>query len=389
MAAAFYNPIGAEVHADPYPHYRRLREEDPIHLSPLGFWVVSRYDDVATLVRDPRLGHELPAEHGGFSSVDGASMLFRDPPAHTRLRALVSRAFTPRMLERFRSRIHEIVEAKLTPARDRGHIDVIADLAFPLPATVISEMLGLPVEEHAELRRWAGALTRTLDPVMSPDGMNSIASASVNFSAYLTDQISQRRSRPGDDLLTALLTAEQAGDRLSPIELVSTVELLFVAGHETTTNLIGNGFLALLRNPGQLSRLRRNPSLLRTAIEELLRYDSPVQLLIRTVKEPVTVRGKHLAPGDTALLLLGAANRDPEAFNDPDVLDIGRPDSRHLSFGGGIHFCLGSALARMEGRIAIGALVSLYDEFEFDPEKLRWREHINLRGLESLPVRSA
>jgi cytochrome P450 len=381
--AVFYNPLDPEVHADPYPHYRRLREEDPVHRSLLDFWVISRYADVSALLRDPRLGHELEG------SMDGASMLFRDPPAHTRLRSLVSRAFTPRMLERFRARIRTIVGESVDRARQTGRMDVIADLAFPLPATVISEMLGLPVEDHAQCRRWAGALTRTLDPVVSQEDANEIASASLEFNTYLSEQVAERRKRPADDLLTALIAAEQAGDRLSSFELLSTVSLLFVAGHETTTNLIGNGFLALLRNPDQLRRLRDDPGLIRTAIEELLRYDSPVQFLIRTVKEPVTVGGRRLERGDPALLLVAAANRDPAVFGDPDVLDVGRPDARHLSFGGGIHFCLGSALARMEGQIAIGALVCLFEDFAFEPGALRWREHINLRGLESLPVEAA
>lgn len=380
--AIFYNPLDPEVHADPYPHYRQLREEDPVHRSPLGFWVLSRYADVAALVRDPRLGHEMDGSN------EGASMLFRDPPAHTRLRSLVSKAFTPRMLERLRPRIHRIVDDRLAAARETGEVDVIADLAFPLPATVISEMLGLPLEDHRQVRRWAGALTRTLDPVLSQEDVNEMVDASVEFNTYLADQVRQRRSRPGEDLLTALLAAEESGDRLSPVELLSTVSLLFVAGHETTTNLIGNGFLALLRNPSQLRRLREDPSLLRTGIEELLRFDSPVQFLIRTVKEPVEVGGFRLERGDPALLLIGAANRDPAAFREPDVLNVGRPEGRHLSFGGGIHFCLGSVLARMEGQIAIGALVSLFDDFEFDPGALRWREHMNLRGLESLVVRA-
>ncbi|HEX2053104.1 MAG TPA: cytochrome P450 [Actinomycetota bacterium] len=383
MTPVFYNPLDPEVHADPYPHYRRLREEDPVHLSLMGYWVLSRYEDVAALVRDPRLGHEL---HG---AMDGASMLFRDPPAHTRLRSLVSRAFTPRMLERLKPRIRDIVDRSLSRARETGELDVIADLAFPLPATVISEMLGLPIEDHRKVRRWGAALARTLDPVMDPDDMTAIGTASMEFSSYLSEQVARRKAEPRDDLLTALLAAEQEGDRLTSMELLTTVELLFVAGHETTTNLIGNGFLALLRNQDQLRRLRDEPALLRSGIEELLRYDSPVQFLIRTVKDPVTVGGRNLARGDSALLLVGAANRDPAAFPEPDVLDVGRPDVRHLSFGGGIHFCLGSALARMEGQIAIGALVSLFEEFKFGADSLQWREHINLRGLESLPVRAA
>jgi cytochrome P450 len=384
----FYNPLDPEVHADPYPHYRLLQQQDPIHRSPLGFWVLSRYGDIAPLLRDPRLGHELAnGNPGDFLGAEGASMLFRDPPAHTRLRSLVSRAFTPRMLDRLRPRIYHIVDGALDEARQSGQIDVISDLAFPLPATVISEMLGLPVEDYQQCRRWTNALTRTLDPVMSPDEVDEISTAIVEFRLYLSDQVSQRRARPGEDLITALIAAEQAGDRLSHEELISTISLLFVAGHETTTNLIGNGFLALLRNQDELRRLREDPALLRTGIEELLRYDSPVQFIIRTVKEPITVGGAHMTLGDPVLLLVGAANRDPEVFRDPEVLDVGRPDVKHLSFGGGIHFCLGSVLARMEGQIAIGALVDLFDEFELVTDTLQWRKHINLRGLESLPVR--
>ena len=384
----FYNPLDPRVHADPYLHYRQLREADPVHRSALGFWVLSRYRDIAHLLRDPRLGHELSdqEELGLLYSAEGASMLFRDPPAHTRLRALVSKAFTPRMLESWRGRIHQIVSQSVERAKERGEIDVIADLAFPLPATVICEMLGLPTEDQDQCRRWTNALTKSLDPVMSAAEADELGFAAVEFRDYLAGRISERRDRPGEDLMTALIAAREQGDRLSQDELISTISLLFVAGHETTTNLIGNGLLALLRNPDQLRRLRDDPSLLRNAIEEVLRYDSPVQFVVRTVKQPIDLDGDQMAPGDPVLLLVAAANRDPAQFKEPDVLDLGRHDIRHLSFGGGIHFCLGSVLARMEGQIALGALVSNFDRLEIAADRLQWRPHINLRGLESLPL---
>jgi len=384
----FYNPLDPRVHADPYPHYRELREADPVHRSALGFWVLSRYRDIAHLLRDPRLGHELSdqEELGLLHSAEGASMLFRDPPAHTRLRALVSKAFTPRMLESWRGRIHQIVSQSVERAKERGEIDVIADLAFPLPATVICEMLGLPTEDQDQCRRWTNALTKSLDPVMSAAEADELGFAAVEFRDYLAGRVSERRDRPGEDLMTALIAAREQGDRLSQDELISTISLLFVAGHETTTNLIGNGLLALLRNPDQLRRLRDDPSLLRNAIEEVLRYDSPVQFVVRTVKQPIDLDGDQMAPGDPVLLLVAAANRDPAQFKEPDVLDLGRHDIRHLSFGGGIHFCLGSVLARMEGQIALGALVSNFDRLEIAADRLQWRPHINLRGLESLPL---
>lgn len=388
MEPVFYNPLDPAVHADPYPHYRRLRREDPVHLSPLGFWVLTRWEDISALLRDPRLGHEpAGADPADFGSAEGASMLFRDPPAHTRLRALVSKAFTPRRLESLRTRIHQLVDEAVAGAREKGEIDVIADLAFPLPATVISEMLGLPAQDHQQCRRWTNALTRSLDPVMSASDAEEISGAVLDFRSYLADQVAYRRSRPAGDLITALLAVEQQGDRLSREELISTISLLFVAGHETTTNLIGNGLLALLNHPEQLWSLRRQPALIGPGIEELLRYDSPVQFIIRTVKSPLTVGGRRMEPLSEVLLVIAAGNRDPARFDNPDDLDLSRPDPKPLSFGGGIHFCLGSVLARMEAQIAIGALVSNFSELEMATKDLEWRGHINLRGLQSLPLR--
>jgi cytochrome P450 len=236
-------------------------------------------------------------------------------------------------------------------------------------------------------RRWAASATRSLDPLVDDRVMDEIFLSLIEFRQYLSEQVEQRRARPGQDLVSALIAAEEEGDRLNHEELISTILLLFTAGHETTTNLIGNGMLALLRNPEQLRRLRDEPELLRLGIEELLRYDSPVQFVIRIAKSPITVRGVDLARGDSMLLVIAAANRDPEQFADPDVLDIGRKDLKHLSFGGGIHFCLGSTLARIETQIALGALISSFEKIELATDDLQWRPHINLRGLESLPVR--
>lgn len=387
VAPIVYNPFDPEVHADPYPHYRELREQDPVHRSEVDLWVLTRYDDISTLLRDPRLGHEVTEGFPEGGSADWESMLFRDPPDHTRLRSLVSKAFTPRMLESLRTRIHSIVDDTLSTARQTGTIDVIGDLAFPLPATVISEMMGLPVEDHQKCRSWAASATRALDPLIDDRLMDEIFDSLIEFREYLSEQVERRRARPGDDLVSALIAAEEQGERLSHEELISTTLLLFTAGHETTTNLIGNGLLALLRNPDQLRRLRDDPALLRPGIEELLRYDSPVQFVIRIAKSPITVRGVDFVRGDGLLMVVGAGNRDPEQFADPDVLDIGRKDIKHLSFGGGIHFCLGSMLARMETQIALGGLISQFDELELAADDVRWRPHINLRGLESLPVK--
>lgn len=387
-APIIYNPFDPEVHADPYPHYRELREQDPVHRAEVDLWVLTRYDDIAAILRDPRLGHEVTqgfAEAGG--SADFESMLFRDPPAHTRLRSLVSNAFTPRVLESLRSRIHNIVDDALSVARENGTIDVIGDLAFPLPATVISEMLGLPVEDHQQCRRWAASATRSLDPLADDRIMDEIFLALIEFREYLAEQVERRRADPGEDLVTALIAAEEEGERLSHEELISTLLLLFIAGHETATNLMGNGLLALLRHPDQLRRLKEDSGLLRPGIEELLRYDSPVQLVIRIVKEPITFRGQDFVRGDSMLLVIGAGNRDPEQFADPDSLDVGRKNIKHLSFGGGIHFCLGSMLARMETQAVLGGLISQFSELELAADDLQWRPHINLRGLESLPIR--
>lgn len=393
----FFNPLDPEAHADPYPQYRRLREHAPMLRGPLGYWVLSRYADIATVLRDPRFGVgideaslmlAMTQDGPGIATMVELSrwMLFRDPPDHTRLRGLVSKAFTPRALEAVRPRVAEIVNGLLDTFEGRDEVDLIEDLALPLPVTVISELLGLPIEDQAQAREWAEAIAQALDPIVTEEQATRADRAVKELAAYIGSVVAHRRRNPGPDLLSRLIEAEDGGGHLSEAELVSTVGLLFGAGHETTRNLIGNGMLALLRNPGELQRLRDDPSLIRTAIEELLRYDSPVQIAGRGARADAVIGGEHIAAGEPLMLLVGAANRDPAQFPDPDRLDVGRQDVKMLSFGGGIHFCLGAMLARTEGQIAIGTLLARVPRIELATDELEWRSHITLRGLSSLPV---
>ena len=394
----FFNPLDPEAHKDPYPQYRRLREHAPMLRGPLGYWVLSRYADIAAVLRDPRFGVgvdeaslmlAMTQDGPGIATMVELSrwMLFRDPPDHTRLRGLVSKAFTPRALEAVRPRVVEIVKGLVDNIAGRGEADLITDLALPLPVTVISELLGLPIEDHAQAREWAEAIAQALDPVVTEEHATRADRAVAGLAAYIGGVVAERRRDPGPDLLSRLIEAEDGAGHLSEAELISTVSLLFGAGHETTRNLIGNGMLALLRNPGELLRLREDPSLIRSAVEELLRYDSPVQLAGRGARADVVIGGERIAAGEPMMLLIGAANRDPAQFPDPDRLDIGRQDVKMLSFGGGIHFCLGAMLARTEAQVAIGTLLARVAHIELATEDLAWRPHITLRGLSSLPVR--
>jgi len=394
----FFNPLDPEAHKDPYPQYRRLREHAPMLRGPLGYWVLSRYADIAAVLRDPRFGVgvdeaslmlAMTQDGPGIATMVELSrwMLFRDPPDHTRLRGLVSKAFTPRALEAVRPRVVEIVKGLVDNIAGRGEADLITDLALPLPVTVISELLGLPIEDHAQAREWAEAIAQALDPVVTEEHATRADRAVAGLAAYIGGVVAQRRRDPGPDLLSRLIEAEDGAGHLSEAELISTVSLLFGAGHETTRNLIGNGMLALLRNPGELRRLREDPSLIRSAVEELLRFDSPVQLAGRGARADVVIGGERIAAGEPMMLLIGAANRDPAQFPDPDRLDIGRQDVKMLSFGGGIHFCLGAMLARTEAQVAIGTLLARVAHIELATEDLAWRPHITLRGLSSLPVR--
>ena len=391
-----FNPLLPEFHADPYPFYRQLREQDPVHQSPLGFWVLTRYDDCVMALRDPRFGREafaqlLSAVYGDGSETGSLprSMLFRDPPDHTRLRALVSKAFTPRVIDQMREHIQEIVDRLLDRVQASGEMDVIGDLAYPLPVTVICEMLGVPLGDHQSIRGWSADIARSLDAIGLPSDVEIVERGRVARRAigdYFRALVPRRRGHPQNDLLTGLIAAEEQGDKLSEGEVIAMCVLLFIAGHETTVNLIGNGLFALLQHPDQLARLQHDPALVPGAVEELLRYDSPVQRTARMTTEEVEVGGRPIAKGAMVVTAIGAANRDPAQFADPDRLDVTRKDVRHISFGYGIHFCLGAPLARVEGQIALGTLLRRAPRLALAETEPEWRESSVLRGLKRLRV---
>jgi len=382
------------VLSDPYPLFHRLRIEDPVHWeADLEFWALTRYADALYALREDSLLSSAihdSQRSGGVGLSSARWFVFLDPPRHTRLRALVHSAFTPQVVEGLRARIQAIVDELLDRAADAGRLDLIADLGFPLPAIVIAELLGVPPEDRAQFKAWsadlaaAGGLVR-----MAADGAERLSRARAGgaaLNAYFREIIRERRRAPRDDLVSRLTGVQSAEGTLSEEELVDTCALLLFAGHETTTNLIGNGMLALLRHPDELSRLRADPSLIGSAVEELLRYDSPVQMRVRVARETVEIGGRRIAKGQRVLVLVGAANRDPARFPDPDRLDIARPDNRHLAFGHGIHFCTGAPLARLEGAIAIRRLLRRFPRLELATDQLAWRETLTLRGLSALPV---
>jgi cytochrome P450 len=390
--------FGPEMLADPYPLYARLRSFAPVcHAGPLGGWVVSRYADVMTVFRSPNASSErtesimrrLEPEFRAVFTTRAGSMLNADPPRHTRLRGLVNKAFTPRTVEALEPFVRRFVDRVIDEALARGRMDVIHDLAYPLPATVIAEMLGVPHEDRDRFKKWSDettAVSGNLIGNLEPEVLRRAIAAMEELREYFRVVVAQRRTAPRDDLITALVRAQDEGDRLNEEEVLANLVLLLNAGHETTTNLIGNGTLALLRHPDQWERLRRDPSLVPSAVEELLRYDSPVQFTSRVLKGDMELGGQRLAAGDTALLLLGSANRDPGQFPDPDRLDVGRPDNKHLAFGLGAHFCLGAPLARLEGRIVFEALVRRLPGLRLDGRPPEYRDNFNLRGLKSLDV---
>ena len=394
-----------EGRADPYPRYAQLREHWPVHRlvldapgSSAGTWVLTRFDTCQAVLRHPRVGKDFAsmqrrwgidegelAAQQTFSS-ERPSMLFSDPPDHTRLRGLVSKAFTPRTVEALRPHIVRLAD-EILDTIGTGDVDVMGALAFPLPVSVIGEMLGVPRDDRPQFQRLVRAAAAALEPFVSSESLAAANEATLAMEDYFRHLVAERRKAPTDDVLSKLIAAEDGGDQLSTQELLSTAILLFAAGFETTTNLIGNGLLALLRHPTELERLRQDPSLLPSAVEELLRYDSPVQVNGRIAGDTVEIDGHTFPPGATLLVLQGAANRDPARFPDPDRLDIGRADGASMSFGTGIHFCLGAALARVEGQVVFGRLLERYRTIELLDDDPRYRDSITLRGLAELPVK--
>ena len=394
--------------ANPYKHYRWLRERHPVRRDPLApVWVVTRYADVLTTLRDPRFKKDpfgpqrlpktvreqlgVPRAEAVRSSRESISMLFLDPPEHTRVRGLFARAFTPRTLESLKPRVQLITDKWLGRVEKRGdgRMDLIADLAYPLPVTVIAELLGFPPEDYERMKQWSDALAASLGLNPSAEQQERSGRAREEIRAYFDDIAAKLRKHPADNLISRLLAVSdeaggEGGEGLSPDELFANAVLLLAAGHETTTNLIGNGMLALLRHPDQLKLLRNDPSLTAGAVEELLRYDSPVQITSRVAGEDLTLGGQSLKRGDILLGLIGAANRDPAQFPDPDRLDVRRADTKHLAFDSGPHFCLGAALARMEAETAIRTLLARYSNLRLEKQKLHWHKGLTFRGVKSL-----
>ena len=383
--------------ADPYPTYAWLRAARPVWRPVERVHVLSRHEDCAAVLRDPRFGRgegrlgmrrlgrnaEVVAEQPAVRS-----FLALNPPDHTRLRRLVSRAFTPARVRDLGPRIEAVAAELIKAARASGEpVDLIEALASPLPVTVISELLGVPAEDYDRLVGWSDALARGLDPafLISIDDRERQQVARAEFGAYLTELIAERRRSPGGDLVSALIGVADDGDVLSEEELIATCILLLVAGHETTTSLIGSAVLELIRHPDQLARLRAEPELMAGAVEEFLRYDPPVQLTARVALTDASIGAVPVAAGSAALMLVGAANRDPTLCADPERLDIARPPTRHLSFGQGIHFCLGAPLARLETQIVLRLLLERPDDLLLAGEPV-WKENTVLRGLRSLPV---
>ena len=396
-----YDPRLPEVQADPYPGLRRLQDEDPVHRSEvLSAWVLTRYADVKVALADPRLSADRITpflEHqvrGGGDTIRelgrqvGLWAVFTDPPTHTRLRGLLNRAFTSNTVERLRPRIETIVAELLGAVGAAGRMDVIGDFAYPLPVTVIGELIGLPREDRERLKRWSDELASFVGSAReTPDKYTRAGQGLGEMSEYFRRLIALRRAAPRDDIMTSLIAAEERGAVLTEDELVATCVMLLFAGHETTANLIGNGVLTLLRHRAELETWRRDPSLTPTGVEELLRYDGPGQAMVRVAREDLDLYGRRIRRGERLFLMINGANRDPRQFVDPDRLDVCRTDNRHLAFGQGPHFCVGAPLARLEAEIAIPALITRLDGLLLETNRLEWLDSLIFRGVRSLCVR--
>jgi len=399
-----FDPFDPAWSSDPFPLYADLRRRAPVHRSELGFWVFARHADCLAILRDRRSSSD--AQHidldrmpDGFrrgavaddpmaqAVVEARPFLFRDPPDHTRLRGLVAKAFTPRVVESLRARTQEVVDELIDAALEAGTVDLISGFAHPLPVRIICDMLGVPVEDQERFGDWSTALAAGLDPdfLLTDEAITRRDDAVLQFAGYFFELLAERRRSPGDDLLSRLVEVEDDGTVLSEGELLSTCILLLVAGHETTVNLISGGIVALLRNPDELARFRHDPDVQRSGVEEMLRYVSPVQLTGRSLIDDLEVGGVTLRAGDFAMLLIGSANRDAEVFPDPDRFDVGRSPNNHLGFGFGIHHCLGAPLARMETQVALATLVRRAPGLALAGD-VTYKTNVVLRGMEGLPA---
>jgi pimeloyl-[acyl-carrier protein] synthase len=397
QALSLYQLLDPEVVAHPYPLYHRLRREDPVHWDPfLHKWVVTRYEDALTVLHRFSANCVITPEQlramglsvlTPLSEVLVRQMLFMDAPAHGRLRGLAASAFTPRRVEGLRTQIQAIADMLLDAVQDQGRLDVLADLAYPLPAMVNAAMLGLPPADWKQLTEWSGVFAQVLGNFQySPDRVRQVLRHLEAMSAYFLAAVRACQKQPRDGLIGALVAAEVEGDRLAEEEVVANAILMMVGGQETTTNLIGNGLLTLLRHPDQLEKLRADLSLMPSAVEELLRYESPSQQTTRLAPEDIELGGKLIRRGQTVMVVMGAANRDPERFPDPDRLDICRQENRHLAFGWASHFCFGAPLGRLEGQIALSTVLRRLPNLRLEPGPLTWRDNLGLRGLTALPV---
>ncbi len=399
LPLSLYHLMNPEVLANPYPLYRRLRCEAPVHWDPyLHAWIVTRYEDVITVLTrfsaerapSPEYFEALGApEVSPIAKVMVKQMLFRDGAAHSRLRKLAGGAFVPARVRVLRDHIQEIATRLIDDiqARGSGHFDLLADFAEPLPAIVTAEMLGVPVDDHVKLKNWSATFAEMLGNFQhNPDRLPGVLHAVECLTAYFQEAIDQQRKNPCEGLVHTLLTSEVDGDRLTDEEVIANCIVTMVGGLETTTNLIGNGMLSLLRHPEQLARLRAHADLMPAALEELLRYESPSQHTARLAPDDVTLGGKAIRRRQAVIAVMAAGNRDPERFPDPDRLDFDRPDNRHLAFGWAAHFCFGAPLARIEGHIAFAMLLKRFPKLQMTDEPLVWRENLGLRGLKSLPL---
>ena len=395
-----FNPLEPGYTDDPYPHLADMRRLDPVHASPIGTWMLFNYDDCFQLLRNPHLSVDeknlqnfdqdrmeafVEAVDGDLEELERTSILGIDPPDHTRLRRLVSKAFTPRTIEALRPRIQELVDTALDRIAEQGTADVIDELAFPLPFDVITEMLGMPEGDTLALRTWSEDIVKTLDPIITEEEIQAAVTANRAMDVHIDGVIAWKRENPGDDLLTAMIEAEEDGDRMSTRELSDQVSLLFIAGHETTVNLIGTGIAELLARPDQAAKVR-SEGLSMNGIDELLRFVSPVQMSRRITLEDVEIQGKTIPAGTMVMAALASSNRDVAKWGETaDKLDLDREGAgQHLSFGSGIHYCLGASLAKLEGQVAIQSFIQRFPDAAVNEQAFNGR--INLRGLEKLVV---